>query len=322
MRPAFFDDLTTVYAGDCRRVLPRLSPGGTVPHYPARRATKGARGGRRGPPPKKRGQTPQNPGPRGRPRGGPARGGGGGGGGPGHHTQRTPRPGSERHLVFEPASWRRQTVPPHRQPADPASRTRSGCRRPTRSKRAGATADRPHLSRRGDPRSAGRPPIPRPGAGATALLRRPAPRADTHQVAPRPAPHPTLDRTPTAWLAPAPLRRPELGAGGRHPRCHPWPGRPPLHDARPRGGRTLPALRPRSRRQRVLHVDCGRRPPPRRRGPLPLDGRGRVPPRVPPSWSSDHARWMGSVPDARRRRGVPPRVGPRDRVPQAARRRR
>ena len=30
MRPAFFDDLTTQYAGDCRRVLPRSSPGGTV----------------------------------------------------------------------------------------------------------------------------------------------------------------------------------------------------------------------------------------------------------------------------------------------------
>ena len=30
MRAAFLDDLTTVYASDCRRVLPRLSPGGTV----------------------------------------------------------------------------------------------------------------------------------------------------------------------------------------------------------------------------------------------------------------------------------------------------
>ena len=30
MRPACFDDPTTVYAGDCRRVPPRLSPGGTV----------------------------------------------------------------------------------------------------------------------------------------------------------------------------------------------------------------------------------------------------------------------------------------------------
>jgi len=30
LRPTFFDDLTTVYAGDHRRVLPRSSPGGTV----------------------------------------------------------------------------------------------------------------------------------------------------------------------------------------------------------------------------------------------------------------------------------------------------
>jgi DNA modification methylase len=30
LRPAFSDDLTTVYAGDCRRVLPRSSPGGAV----------------------------------------------------------------------------------------------------------------------------------------------------------------------------------------------------------------------------------------------------------------------------------------------------
>ena len=30
MRPAFIDDLTTEYAGDCRRVLPRSSPGRTV----------------------------------------------------------------------------------------------------------------------------------------------------------------------------------------------------------------------------------------------------------------------------------------------------
>ena len=30
MRAAFLDELTTVYVGDCCRVLPRSAPGGTV----------------------------------------------------------------------------------------------------------------------------------------------------------------------------------------------------------------------------------------------------------------------------------------------------
>jgi len=30
LRPAFFDELTTVYVGDCCRVLPQSAPGGTV----------------------------------------------------------------------------------------------------------------------------------------------------------------------------------------------------------------------------------------------------------------------------------------------------
>lgn len=69
---------------------------------------------------------------------------------------------------------------------------------------------------------------------------------------------------------------------GRHPRCYPWPGRPPLHNSRPRGGRTLPTLRSQPRRQR-----------------------GRMPRRASRSWRPHHSRWMGSVPDARKCRGVP-----------------